>query len=542
MALSGLISPYRTKTLDKMDRQQQDICPWVNVPWSRLAWRQGVVRMRRALGAIAVALTTLLAAAWPVVGSVAQPSPTDRADRVDFNGDGFDDLAIGAPAEGVGGAALAGAVNILNGDADGLAGTDQLLTQGNPEPVDLFGFAVAKGDFNADGFTDLAVGAPNEDVGAAPSGGAVNVFYGSAAGLPATSQIRLQGNPEVGDQFGFALDAGLFNDDDFLDLAVGAPGETVGGQLSAGAVSVFYGSAAGLPATSQGLFQGNPEQGDRFGAALVAGFFNADQGDLAVGAPGEDVGTAGGAGAVGVFSGAPGGLPVASQVLLQTNPEVGDQFGAALAASFFDSDIFNDLAVGAPNKNVGTHADTKVVGVFFGSASQLSGAAGQTLVQGPGVGGSAEPGDQFGSALAAGPFDTGPSDLAIGTPFEDLGATTDAGAVNVVYGSNTGLVGRNQTLTQASPGVVGTAESGDLFGAALARGIFFNNFNGDDFADLAIGAPGEDVGAAAGAGAINVQYGSTTGLPGPGGQLFTQDSQGVGGAAESGDGFGAALD
>jgi hypothetical protein len=498
--------------------------------------------MRRALVVIAVALATLCAAAWPVVGAGAQPSPTDPDVRVDFNGDGFDDLAIGVPAEGVGGAALAGAVNILYGASGGLTGTNQLLTQGNPEPVDLFGFAVAKGDFNGDGFTDLAVGAPSEDVGAAPSGGAVNVFYGSAAGLPATSQVRLQGNPEVGDQFGFALDAGLFNDDDFLDLAVGAPGETVGGQLSAGAVSVFYGSAAGLPATSQGLFQGNPEQGDRFGAALVAGFFNADQGDLAVGAPGEDVGSAGGAGAVSVFSGAPGGLPVASQVLLQANPEVGDQFGSTLAAGFFSGSNFSDLAVGAPTETVGGRADAGAVSVFLGSASQLSGTAAQTLVQGSGVGGTAEAGDEFGAALAAGFFDAGPSDLAIGVPFEDLGASIDAGAVNVVYGSNTGLVGRNQTLTQNSPGVVGTAEAGDLFGAALARGIFFNNFNGDDFSDLAIGAPGEDVGAATDAGAVNVQYGSATGLPGPGGQLFTQDSAGVGGTAESGDSFGSALD
>ena len=211
--------------------------------------------MRRALGLIAVSLATLVTVAWPVagspthavVGSASQPSPTDRADRVDFNGDGFDDLAIGVPGEGVGGATLAGAVNILYGGTGGLAGTNQLLTQGNPEPIDLFGFAVAKGDFNADGFTDLAVGAPSEDVGAAGLAGAVNVFYGSAAGLPATSQVRLQGNPENSDRFGSALDAGLFNDDDVLDLAVGAPGETVGGQLSAGAVSVFYGSAAGLP-------------------------------------------------------------------------------------------------------------------------------------------------------------------------------------------------------------------------------------------------------------------------------------------------------
>ena len=429
--------------------------------------------MRRAIVVIALALTMLVAAVCPVIATVAQPSPTERVDRVDFNGDGFDDLAIGVPGEGIGGAALAGAVNILYGGAGGLAGTNQLLTQGNPEPVDLFGFAVAKGDFNADGFTDLAVGAPSEDVGTAGLAGAVNVFYGSANGLPATSQVRLQSNPENSDRFGSALDAGLFNDDDVMDLAVGAPGETVGGRPDAGAVSVFYGSAGGLPATSQTLLQGNPELGDRFGTALVAGFFNADQGDLAVGAPGEDVGGAGGAGAVSVFSGTPGGLPTSSRVLLQANSEVGDQFGSALAAGFFD---------------------------------------------------------------------TGPSDLAIGAPFEDLGGATDAGAVNVVYGSNTGLVGRNQTLTQDSPGVVGTAEPGDLFGVALARGIFFNNFNGDDFADLAIGAAGEAVGAATDAGAVNVQYGSSTGLPGPGGQLFTQNSPGVGGTAESGDGFGSALD
>jgi hypothetical protein len=498
--------------------------------------------MRRAPVVITVALAMLLAAAWPVIGAVAQPSPADRADRVDFNGDGFDDLAIGVPAEGVGGAALAGAVNILYGGAGGLAGTNQLLTQGNPEPVDLFGFAVAKGDFNADGFTDLAVGAPSEDVGTAGLAGAVNVFYGSAGGLPATSQVRLQGNPENSDRFGSALDAGLFNDDDVMDLAVGAPGETVDGQPGAGAVSVFYGSTGGLPATSQVLLQGNPEQGDRFGAALVAGFFNADQGDLAVGAPGEDVGSAAGAGAVSVFSGTPGGLPRGGRILLQTNPEVGDQFGLALAAGFFTGSTFNDLAVGAPTETVGSNADAGAVSVFLGSASQLSATAAQTLVQGPGVGGAAEAGDEFGAALAAGFFDTGPSDLAIGAPFEDLAGAADAGAVNVVYGSNTGLVGRNQTLTQDSPGVTGTAEPGDLFGVALARGIFFNNFNGDDFADLAIGAAGEDVGAAADAGAVNVQYGSATGLPGPGSQLFTQDSPGVGGTAESGDSFGSALD
>ena len=108
-----------------------------------------------------------------------------------------------------------------------------------------------------------------------------------------------------------------------------------------------------------------------------------------------------------------------------------------------------------------------------------------------------------------------------------------------MYGSNTGLVGRNQTLTQNSPGVVGTAEPGDLFGVALARGIFFNNFNGDDFADLAIGPPAKT--SAPGSRQSTSSTARPPGLPGPGGQLFTQDSPGVGGG-RSGDSFGAALD
>ena len=369
--------------------------------------------MRQALAVIAVALATLMAAAWPVtgapnnagVGSVPKPSPTDRADRADFNGDGFDDLAIGAAGEGVGGVEFAGAVNILYGSAGGLVGTDQLLTQANPERFDLFGLVVAKGDFNGDSFTDLAVSAPWETVGAAELAGAVNVFYGSATGLAGTSQVLLQANPENRDLFGQSLDAGLFNDDDVMDLAVGAPGEDVSTADDAGAVNVFYGSAAALPATSQ--------------------------------------------------------------VLLQANPERSDHFGSALAAGFFNDDLWYDLAVGAPLETVGGKPEAGAVNVFDGSASRLAGTS-QTFLQGPGTGGIPEVGDLFGLVLAAGPFDTGPWDLAVGAPEEDFGVRPNAGAVNVLYGSTAGLPGTGgQLLTQDSPGVGGTAEPGDGFGAAL---------------------------------------------------------------------------
>ena len=105
--------------------------------------------MRRALGVIAVALATLLAAAWPVVGSNCSAVPTDRPTEVDFNGDGFDDLAIGVPAEGW--VERPWPVRSTSSMAAPMGWRDRPAPHpGNPEPVDLFGFRGRQGDFNAD--------------------------------------------------------------------------------------------------------------------------------------------------------------------------------------------------------------------------------------------------------------------------------------------------------------------------------------------------------------------------------------------------------
>jgi hypothetical protein len=178
----------------------------------------------------------------------------------------------------------------------------------------------------------------------------------------------------------------------------------------------------------------------------------------------------------------------------------------------------------------------------------------QVVVQGPGIGGEPEPGDRFGASLSLGAFDAvdggNSHDLAVGTPGEDVGTVTDAGAINVLNGGASGLVGHDRLLVQGSPGVAGHAEAGDGFGSSLANPFGGNPFdaddfdvNGDDVGDLAIGAPGEDLGAVVNAGAFNVLYGAVgTGLPGTGGQLLTQDSPGVADQAETGDAFGGDLD
>jgi hypothetical protein len=172
------------------------------------------------------------------------------------------------------------------------------------------------------------------------------------------------------------------------------------------------------------------------------------------------------------------------------------------------------------------------VSVLPGSAAGLTAVGGQLFSQ---VGGSVEPGDEFGFALAAGDVNGDTfADLAAGAPFEDVGTTADAGAVSVLPGSANGLTAvGGQLFTQ----VGGAVETDDGFAAALATGDFDN----DSFGDLAAGAPFEDIGATADAGAVSVLPGSSNGLTSIGGQLFTQDTPGVPGTAQELDFFGFTL-
>jgi hypothetical protein len=243
-----------------------------------------VVTVRRIAIIVVLILTGSLWPAAPALASgsrVAQPAAAESL-QADFNNDGADDLAVGVPEESVAGHIAAGVVQVLSGSATGVTGTgSQLFTQvgGAVEANDDFGFALTSGDFNNNGFDDLAAGAPGETVGGASSAGAVSVLYGSAGGLSGTGgQLFTQvgGAVESFDAFGFTLQSGDFNNNGFADLAASAVFEAVGSISNAGAVSVLYGSAGGLTRTGGQLFtQNSPgvldsaEQDDRFGDALA---------------------------------------------------------------------------------------------------------------------------------------------------------------------------------------------------------------------------------------------------------------------------------
>jgi hypothetical protein len=429
-----------------------------------------MVTMRRTALVVGCVLLVAAATVSPASAQPTASSPSDVA--ADFNHDGIADLAVGVPGEND----IAGAVNVLYGAGSGLSGTGgQVFFQvgGTAEFRDRFGSAQAAGDFNGDGFADLAAGASGEDVGSIDDAGAVSVLYGSAGGLT-TSGGRLftqvASAVEGGDEFGWALAAGDFNRDGFADLAAGAPGEAVGSAGGAGAVSVLLGSAAGLTATGGRLFTqvgGLVESADQFGAAQAAGDFNGDGfADLAAGASGEDVGSIDDAGAVSVLPGSAGGLTTTGGRLftqLGSAPESFDVFGFALAAGDFNHDGFADLAAAAPLEDVGTVGDAGALSVLPGSAAGLTTTGGRLFTQ---VGGLVEAGDEFGEQLASGDFNhDGFADLAAAAPTEDVGTVQKAGAISVLPGSAGGLTSTGGLLfTQNSPGVPGTAETFDQFG------------------------------------------------------------------------------
>jgi hypothetical protein len=502
----------------------------------------------------------------------------------DFNGDGIADLAIGAPNEDVGTIGDAGAVHVLYGTATGVSSaTNQIWTQDSlgivgdvSEELDLFGFALAAGNFNGDGFDDLAVGVVGEDVavfqGTAANAGAINVLYGSASGLQSDSRsfwhqdsnartTPIKDTVEAGDLFGAALAAGDFNGDTYDDLAIGVPGESVGSTPNAGAVNILYGMPGGLlsdpfaPLITQFWHQNksgiaeSAEDGDSFGSSLAAADFGkSTREDLAIGAQGESVGTLIGAGAVHVLYGSDNGIIASGSQLWTQNStgivdaaEVSDGFGESMAAANFGKSAQADLAIGTPLENVGSVVNAGAVNIIYGTSTGLAAAGNQFWHQNStGIASSAVEGDQFGDALAAANFGkTAQADLAVGVPGETVGAGGDgAGAVHVLYGSSTGVSSTgSQFWTQNSSGILDTSEVLDQFGFALSAG----NFGRTSEADLAVGVLGESIGGVGFAGAVNVIYGTASGLSSTGNQFWHQDSAGILDSAEEGDGFGSSL-
>lgn len=482
------------------------------------------------------------------VAAPAGPTPGSH----DVDGDGADDLVVGAPGATVGRRTGAGAAVTLFGTVGGLSTRGgELRTQGTfdgarAQERDGFAGAIASGDIDGDGTTDVVFGSPGEDLGRATDAGAVTVVCGRTDGLEHRSSQtfsqagQIAGRPGSGDAFGAAVAMGDFDGDGHDDIAIGAPGEDIGGIEGAGSVTVLEGSPAGIRTDSslaisrRGAVPGDPVTGEAFGAALATGDLDGDgYVDLAIGAPGPDAT----AGAVVVVFGSRAGLDRSRTVVVTQGgdrpdlPEAGDAFGAALAIGDLDGDGAADLAVGAPGEDVPGAADAGAVMVVPGHGSGL-GNGGTMIVQdgsGPGASGT---GDAFGSALAVGDLDgDGTADLVVGVPGESFGRRRGAGRVASIPGSPTGPdTGRAVSFDQRGP-TPGRPVAFDEFGAAVRLA----DFDGDGRVELAVGIPGQRVARLGNAGAVMV----FDGIDDPGRRLTQRGA--VPGRPTAGARFGAAL-
>ncbi|MCL4264538.1 MAG: integrin alpha [Anaerolineae bacterium] len=506
----------------------------------------------------------------------------------DFNGDGYADLVVGVPREDVTDGATyedAGAVHVIYGTADGLvalaaqaAVDDQLwhrgitgLDQMAIADDDRFGAALAMGDFNSDGYDDLAIGVPGSVVNGYEEAGAVQVLYGTAVGLTLTdTQLWTQDDSLVspsaaGDLYGYALAAGDFDGDGYADLAVSLPGEMVNGMERAGAVHIIFGSTNGLQSAIGGLnefltedtdpFFGTAEPYDNFGHTLTVGDFDGDgYDDLAVGIPYEDFADGlDNAGNVQIFYGTAdafldeGSFVRQPQQISANTPgvdnlqETNDYFGYSLTAGDFDGDGYDELVIGVPYEAHGSGDDlipyAGAVNIVYGAAGGLDPATGAPIWhQGlDALNSEAMSEEWFGWKLTAADFNSdGYADLAIGVPGDKL-YDIAIGSTHILHGSTAGITGDGDDIIYDPV----NPEALDEFGMAVTAA----DFNGDGYADLVVGAHHDDPVELTvdNVGSVFVFHSNASGVQQADNQYWYQGYNGLAGAPEVSDGFGSRL-
>lgn len=364
--------------------------------------------------------------------------------------------------------------------------------------------APVRDDFDGDGYQDLAVGAPGGTVGGLQDAGYVVVMYGGPHGLSADRRTVVSratagvpGSPAKGERFGTQLTKGDLDGDGRADLVVGHVSATRSAVVVWGAKGGLTGGTA-LPASST---QAGDFDGDgTLDLALFKG--GRAQGDDPLGTTAT------------VWTGplTRAGKPAGTRGLDPAGLQYVDVWDGATGD--VNADGRDELAL-----KVYCGDGSYCTRLYTGSPTGLAPAAGGTF---PGGGG----------GMAFGDFDgDGYGDLAVGNAPDS--------SVTVASGSASGLApsGSWHRHTQDSPGVPGAYEDVDFFGTTVSAG----DINGDGRDDLAVGAPGEEIGYDDGAGIVDVLYGTEAGLTGTGSQAFTQNTAGVPGAVEPGDGFGGAV-
>jgi hypothetical protein len=396
-----------------------------------------------------------------------------------------------------------------------------------------------RGDIDGDGGSDAVVGMPWQSDGA----GAVDV---RATGNPSVllTAHSVGGGTGEGDQFGAAIAVADLDGDGCADLVIGAPAEgqsavSDGAGDNEGQVHIVFGGPGGVDTSTSMTLPHDSSNLDHFGItlALVArGEGTGRVHDLYVGAPRATVGGHILAGEVFRYT----LTPDPAKRVVATLREVRDQDSPGVPGSSEQADGFGSVLtalddggvlVGAPEEDIGSVRDAGAAWFLRVDAAGQPIASQSWSQDSPGVTGDPEAGDHFGAAIGA-----RGSIAVVGVPDEDDGSKADSGMVQVLVpaGGNSGLRPA-RSITQNTAGVPGTLEPGDRFGAAVVVGTAVLC---QESLDFAVGSPGEDIGTRANAGSVTlIALFEDLGCP----ATVLRQGAGLAGGAEAGDEVGSVL-
>jgi hypothetical protein len=411
----------------------------------------------------------------------------------DIGGDGIADLLVAAPYED-GTASGAGAVYVVSGgpldpdDHEVRSLSTATATLRGAALADHAGTGLAGEDADADGYADLAIGAPHADDAGSGSGGAY-LFFGPVTGERTVEEadVALIGGG-AREYTGWSTHIG--GDIDGSGAAawlVGAPAHpdasgsaTAQDATTGGALLVFRGGSLRTGGGTPNQRIEGAGVGDALGMDVITGDLDGDGvHEILAGAPGAD----GGAGAVLAFAYAAGDTAATDALATWSGVAAGDAAGSALAVADLDGDGTDDLVIGAPKADTGaldSGAAYVVQGTRGGSLAAL-GTVAHARIDG------VRRSDWLASSLAAaGDQDAdGIGDLLVGVPRTD-DAGTNSGEVRLFLGPVSGLLGvTDAAVTLASP------NAGDQAGASVHGG---QDFDGDGLPDIVVGARLQDDG------------------------------------------------
>ncbi len=432
-------------------------------------------RLRGRVGTIA---GTRFSPTWQFRTRATSAASVDTAygTELDINGDGFTDVAMGAPNV----APARGGVQFRLGSSRELGAPQQVTS---PYNGGGFGrFVTSIGDVNGDGFGDFAIGSHLATVGTFSNAGCVFVHSGAADGMVGAETSRICGTAAA-QRFGVTISGGDVNRDGYSDVVVGAPGASANGR-----VLVFQGSARGVSPTPAFELEGTASD-PSVGGSCSTGDVNGDgYADIVVGAFGR-----GGPGSVLLFRGSPS-APSAALVIATGGGSTSEMGFSVHASGDANGDGCCDILAADPSGSVVGRGNPGSVLLLLGEVM----AAPRRVLAFDG----ALSGDRFGSSVSF--VNDGNSDgydeVLIGAPAANVGTQDDAGAVYLFRGNSSGA----STVTSTTIQGVATL---DELGSKVASCA---DINGDGRGDFAVGVPGADPLGRSNAGTAHVYFGGSS--------------------------------